>query len=169
VTELFSDVGARRGRQIGLVARRMWIGLFALIAIGALAGLIGQRPSRSEASSPAVRMTVQAPEIVRGGVFFESRVDIRALAPIEHPRLVFDEGWLVGMQVNSVEPAAESESSRDGRLVLSYGGLETGDVLRVHLQFEVNPTNVGKRSYGLELGDAERRLARIDRTIRVLP
>jgi hypothetical protein len=143
--------------------------LFALIAIGALAGLIGQRWSRWEASSPDARMTLQAPTVVRGGIFFESRVDIRALGPIEHPRLVLDDGWLVGMQVNSIEPAAESESSRDGRLVLSYGALETGDVLRVHLQFEVNPTNVGKRSYGLELDDAERRLARIDRKIRVMP
>ena len=169
MTELFSDVGKRRGARIGLYVRRVWIGVFALIAIGALAGLIGQRPSGSEASSPAARMTLKAPDIVRGGIFFESRIDIRALAPIEHPRLVFDDGWLVGMQVNSVEPAAESESSRDGRLVLSYGALETGDVLRVHLQFEVNPTNVGTRPYGLELDDAERRLVRIDRSIRVLP
>jgi hypothetical protein len=169
VPELFSEVGERRGRQLGLVARRAWIGLFALIALAALAGLIGQRPSRSEAASPAARMTLEAPEVVRGGIFFESRIDIRALAAIEHPRLVFDDGWLVGMQVNSIEPAAESESSRDGRLVLSYGALEPGDVLRVHMQFEVNPTNVGVRPYGLELDDAERRVLRIDRTIRVLP
>ena len=47
------------------------------------------------------------------------------------------------MQVNSIEPAAESESSRDGRLVLSYGALQPGDLPRIWLQFEVSPTNVG--------------------------
>jgi hypothetical protein len=143
--------------------------LFAAVSLAALVGLIGQSESTSAASTPSVRMTLSAPEQVRGGLFFQSRVDIRALAPIEHPRLVLDEGWIEGMQVNSIEPAAESESSRDGRLVLSYGALEPGDVLRVWLQFEVNPTNVGKRSYALELDDEDRLLARIPRTLRVLP
>jgi len=83
--------------------------------------------------------------------------------------LVLADGWFEGMQVNSIEPAAESESSRDGKLVLSYGALEPGDLLRIWLQFEVNPTNVGKRSYTVELDDEERLLARIPRTIRVLP
>ena len=54
------------------------------------------------------------------------------------------DGWVEGMQVNSIEPAAESETSRDGRVVLSYGDLEAGDVLRIWLQFEVDPTNVGQ-------------------------
>jgi hypothetical protein len=41
--------------------------------------------------------------------------------------------------------------------------------LRVWLQFEVNPTNVGRRSLALELDDAETPVARIERDIRVLP
>ena len=49
------------------------------------------------------------------------------------------------------------------------GGLEAGDLLRIWLQFEVDPTNVGKRSYSFELDDEDRLLARIPRTIRVLP
>jgi hypothetical protein len=106
---------------------------------------------------------------VRGGIFFQARVEVRAVRAIEHPRLVLDEGWVEGMQVNSIEPAAESESSRGGRIVLSYGELAAGDVLRVWLQFEVDPTNVGRRPYGIELDDAEQPLARIERTIRVLP
>jgi hypothetical protein len=170
MTELFQDVARdNRGMVVGLAARRVILTLFALISLAALVGFIGQRPSTSAASSSSVRMTLSAPETVRGGLFFQSRIDIRALAPIEHPRLVFADGWVEGLQVNSIEPAAESESSRDGRLVLSYGALERGDVLRVWLQFEVNPTNVGKRSYAVELDDAEQRLARIPRTIRVLP
>jgi hypothetical protein len=114
-------------------------------------------------------MRLAAPEIVRGGLFFQSRVEIRALTAIEHPRLVLDDGWVEGMQVNSIEPSPESETSRDGRVVLSYGGLEPGDLLRVWLQFEVDPTSVGKRPYGIELDDETRPLARVDRTIRVLP
>jgi hypothetical protein len=170
MSELFTGVEDHPGgRRIGLAARRAWIGLFALISLAALAGFIGQRPAHSEAMAPEARTTLQAPEVVRGGLFFQARIDIRALQDIEHPRLVFDTGWLEGMQVNSIEPAADSESSRDGRLVLSYGTLAPGDLLRIYLQFEVNPTNVGERSYGFELDDQERRIARIDRQIRVLP
>jgi hypothetical protein len=167
VTELFTDVG--RGTIAGLWVRRAIVTVFALISLAALAGFIGQRATTSNAASPSVRMTLSAPETVRGGIFFQSRVDIQALAPIEHPRLVFDEGWVEGLQVNSIEPAAESESSRDGRLVLSYGALKPGDRLRIWLQFEVNPTNVGKRSYTLELDDEDRLLVRVPRTLRVLP
>ena len=158
-----------RGQLVGLWARRAVMTVFALISLAALTGFFGQQPSDSVAASPTVRMRLSSPETVRGGIFFQSRIDVRALAPIEHPRLVLDTGWVEGMQVNSIEPAAESETSRDGLLVLSYGKLAAGDVLRVWLQFEVDPTNTGTRPYGLELDDEDRPLARVDRTLRVLP
>jgi hypothetical protein len=170
MTELFSRIPAEhRGGLVGLVGRRAVMTVFALIAAAALWGFTGQRASDSVAAGPAARMRLSAPETVRGGLFFQSRVEIRALTAIDHPRLVLDEGWVEGMQVNSIEPAPESESSRDGRVVLSYGGLKPGDRLRVWMQFEVDPTSVGDRSYGLELDDEDRPLARIDRRIRVLP
>ena len=53
--------------------------------------------------------------------------------------------------------------------MLSYGALEPGDVLRVWLQFQVEPTTVGTRDYSVELDDEDRPLVRIPRTIRVLP
>jgi len=170
VTELFADVAPDgRGGTIGIAARRVLMASFALISLAALIGFFGQRSTTSAAVTPSVRMTLDAPETVRGGIFFQALVNIRALTPVEHPRLVLDEGWLEGLQVNSIEPAAESESSRDGRLVLSYGALEPGDLLRIYFQFEVDPTNVGERSFTLELDDEERLLARIPRTLRVLP
>ena len=55
---------------------------------------------------------------------------------------MLDDGWLEGMQISSIEPQPTSESSRDGRVVLSYGRLRAGQRLVV---------------------------ARIDRTITVLP
>jgi hypothetical protein len=82
---------------------------------------------------------------------------------------VLDPGVLVGMQVNSIEPAAASETSRDGRVELSYDAVEAGELLRIWMQFEVNPTNAGTRRYGIEVDDATRRIARVQRTLRVLP
>jgi hypothetical protein len=62
-----------------------------------------------------------------------------------------------------------SESSRNGRLVLSYDTLKPGDVLKVWLQFEVDPNYTGKRRYGIEIDDQTRRLARVRHQLRVWP
>ena len=158
-----------RGQRAGLMARRVVLTLFAAVALLALWGAFGQRASSSTATGPAAILRLAAPSTVRGGIFFQARIDVTAKRTIGQPRLVFDGGWLEGLQVNSIEPAAESESSRDGRLVLSYGALKAGERLRVYLQFEVNPTNVGRRSFGFELDDGTARIARIDRDLTVLP
>ena len=143
--------------------------LLAVIPLLALLDVFGQRPTSTTAAAPRARMELSAPDAVRGGLFFQSRIEIHALDRIAHPRLVLDEGWLEGMQVNSIEPAPGDEESRDGRLVLSYTTLEPGDVLKVWLQFEVNPTSVGRRAYGLALDDDQRPVARIAHTLNVFP
>jgi hypothetical protein len=112
---------------------------------------------------------VTSPTAVRGGLFFQSRVEIRARRAIAHPRLVLEEGWIEGMQVNSIEPNPVGEASRDGRLVLSYDAIDAGERLVVWFEFEVNPTNTGHRSYGLELDDADTRIATVARDITVFP
>ncbi len=170
VTELFAELGDdERGQAIGLAVRRAVMTLFAAIAVLGLWGLFGQRASESSATGAAAAMRLTAPATVRGGLFFQARLDIRARQAIEHPRIVLDEGWVEGLQANSIEPAAESESSRDGRVVLSYGAVEAGASLVVWLQFEVNPTNVGRRSFAVELDDSETPIARVDRDLTVLP
>lgn len=172
MTQLFSDLAADpepRRPSAGLWARRAIIAVFATVSVLGLAGVFGQRSSRSEASAPAASLRLTAPKAARGGLFFQSRIEIGAKRAIAQPRLVLDDGWVEGMQVNSIEPAPVAESSRDGRLVLSYDRIEAGERLVVWLQFEVNPTNVGHRDYGLELDDARAPLATVHRRIRIFP
>jgi hypothetical protein len=114
-------------------------------------------------------LRLSSPSSVRGGLFFQSRVDVRALRTIEHPRLVLDDGWVEGMQVNSISPSAVGEAARDGRIVLSYNRLDAGERLVVWLQFQVNPTALGSRTYDVELDDETTPLVRINRRITVLP
>ena len=152
-----------------LWVRRIWLLLFAAFALAALLNVFGQQPTESSASSPAARMTLSAPEVVRGGLLFQARLEIRADQTIQEPRLVLDEGWFEGMQFNSMEPAASSESPRDGKVVFSYDTLEAGDLMRIWVQFEANPPMVGRRSFAVELDDGTEPVARIDRDITVLP
>jgi hypothetical protein len=169
VGELFTSVPRDHGERRGAIARRAVTTVLAAVTLLALLDVFGQKPTTSAAANARVRMKLTAPDAVRGGLYFESRIEIHALDRIAHPRLVFDEGWLEGMQVNSIEPAPGDEESRDGRLTLSYTTLEAGDVLKVWLQFQVNPTNVGARSYGLEVDDDMQPVARISRRLRVMP
>jgi len=169
VSELFTGIDADRGERTGLIVRRVTLSLLAVIPLLALLDFFGQKPLSSQAANPRVRMTLSAPETLRGGLLFQSRIEIHALDRIAHPRLVLDEGWMEGMQVNSIEPAAGDEESRDGRVTLSYTTLEAGDVLKVWLQFEAAPTTVGPRSWGLELDDDLQPVAHIARQLTVLP
>ena len=94
---------------------------------------------------------------------------MRARRDLPHPRLVLEQGWFEGLQVNSTHPTPVSEASRQGRVVLSYPKLDAGDLLRVWVQFQVNPTNPGSRAFDVELDDAELPVAHISRTLTSLP
>jgi hypothetical protein len=172
MTELFRQVAERpesRALTRGLWGRRVTMTLFVAIVVLALAGFVGQRGSTTHAQGPAATLSVGAPEVVRGGLFFQARIEVVAHAAIEHPRLIFARGWVEGMQVNSVEPGPVGESSRDGLLVMSYDKLAPGDKLAIWVQFQVDPTEPGHRDFSLALDDAEQPLARVSRTLTILP
>ena len=85
------------------------------------------------------------------------------------PQLVFDRGWWESMSENSLEPNPSNESTRNGRVVLSYDKLSAGQTLIAWLYFQVNPTNVGRRSQNVWLYDGQRRLATVRRTMTIWP
>ena len=174
MTELFRDLheaGEPRALGRGLWERRGVMVVLTAVPVLALIGFVGQRTSRSSAAGPAATLSIVAPRVLRGGLLFEARVQIDATRTVQHPRLVLDRGWFEGMQVSSITPNPDSQSARgDGRTVLSFANpLAAGSHTTIWMQFQVNPTNVGHRTDGLELDDAQQRVARIDRTITVLP
>ena len=170
MTGFFADidpdaVGVRSGPWI----RRTVLAVLAVIPLLALLGVFGQPPVGTTFVAPAATLHVSAPRTVRGGIFFQARIDVRARRDLPRPRLVLDQGWFEGLQVNSTEPAPVTEATRQGRVVLSYDKLDAGDFLRVWVQFEVNPTNVGSHPFDVELDDAELPVAHVSRTLTSLP
>jgi len=155
--------------------RRPWerygfVLLLAAVVVAALADVFGQSPTTSTASAGAATLEVQAPERLRGGLYFQVRLTIRARRAVERPTLVLDRGWFEQMSVNSIvpEPAGE-RSAADGRVVLEYGRIAAGATFVGYVYFQVNPTNVGKRRADVELLDGSRLLATVHRTIVVFP
>ena len=98
-----------------------------------------------------------------------SRFTIRAEEEIEDATLVLDPGWLEGMTLNTLVPSPVGEASRNGRIALELGRIPAGEKHLFFLQFQVNPTNIGRRSQDVELYDGETRLLHIDRTVTIYP
>jgi hypothetical protein len=158
-----------RTERVELVFRRAFFGVLTLLGVLALLNVFGQRPTTTIAGSPAAELEVFAPSALRGGIYYEGRFTIRAREAIENATLVFDGGWTEQLQINTIEPSPVGESSRDGRLALDFGHLAAGRKLVVFLQYQVNPTNVGRRSQDVELHDGETFLAEADRTLTIFP
>ena len=152
-----------------LLARWVVLGLLAAVALVALLGLVGQTTRESGASAEAAELEVSAPNHVRGGLFFQGRFTVDARDPVENATLVLAPGWLENLSINTIEPAPIEEASRDGDLTLSFGPLDPGERLVVYMQFQVNPTNVGRRSADVGLYDGDTEILTVDRTLTVFP
>src|ERR1700755_1062713 len=115
----------------GLWARRAGVTLLLAFVVLALTGFFGQQGSTHAATGDKATLRLGVPDAVRGGLLFQAKVEIAARQDLEHPRLLLGQGWSEGMQMNTIEPGAQSESSRDGRLVLSYDKLAAGDTMTI--------------------------------------
>jgi hypothetical protein len=165
------DVGRHRDVSLRgeLLARRLVLGLIAALAVVALLGIFGQSAQESTAAAEQASLEVSAPTRIRGGLFFQGRFTVDARQPLEDATLVLGPGWLENMHINTIEPAPAEEASRDGDLALSFGPLGEGEQLVVYLQFQVNPTNVGRRDADVSLFDGDTLVATDDRTLTVYP
>ena len=174
MSDAFTDylpTGDPERAEIGraLWTRRVVMCLLAVLPVIALVGLIGQRQSTSALSAPAATFRLTAPKTVRGGIFYQARVQVIARQDLKFPSLVLDDGWVEGMQVNSITPQPPNENPLNGKVQLGYGELPADHQLHVWFEFEVNPTTVGRHSFGITLLNGNQPVARIQRTIRVLP
>ena len=157
------------GRGSGPIVRRVLVALLAGILVLGLLNLFGQRVDASTAESSGARLEVSAPTKVRGGIFFQALFRIQAVEEIQNAALVLDSDWLEDITLNTVAPSPVGEASRDGRIALELGRIPAGDEHRLYLQFQVNPTALGRRSQDVDLYDGDELLLSLDRDAIVWP
>ena len=155
--------------RVELAARWLLVGLLTLVAALALLNLFGQSPSHSLGTGEAATLEVSAPDRLRGGLFYEGEFTIHAVEEIEAATLLLDRGWVESMHINSYTPEPVGFAYRNGMLALDYGHVAAGDTLVARLEFQVNPTNVGRRPQGVQLHDEDEPLAAVERTVIVFP
>jgi hypothetical protein len=149
--------------------RRALLCCIAVLPLLALLNVFGQHPTTTSVSSAAASMNVTAPDRLRSGLIFQVRVQVTARRDIKEMEIVFDKGWWESMSVNSLVPEPSEESSEEGKVVLTYGKLAAGQQHVNWIYFQVNPTNVAKRTENVELRDGSTPLLRIHRAITIFP
>jgi hypothetical protein len=140
----------------------------AAVALG-LANAFGQRPETLTARSAKADLELLAPAHLRGGLLYQARFTILAHEKLAHAVLRLTPGWAESQTINTIAPSPVAQTSRDGDLLFTLGSVPKGQHYTLYLDFQVNPTNVGRRAADVVLYDGNARLLSIDRTITVFP
>ena len=164
----------KRDRDLSGRGQEIWIrrGLFSLlplVCVLALLNVFGQHPATLRTSVSAATLKVYAPARLRGGLLYVARFRVTAHTELKRAALVLSPGWLEGMEINSIEPSPVNEASVDGNLRLELGHIAAGGSYLLFIQFQVVPTNVGRRSAPVTLFDGDRKLVQLERTVTIFP
>jgi hypothetical protein len=157
------------GRTNHVWARRAIVALLvAFLVLGAF-NVFGQRPAGTTVDAPAASLELYAPTKLRGGLLWQARFTITAHRDVKNAVLQLSPGWQEGMQMNTIEPSPLGQASRDGDMLFTLGHVPAGRKFRLFMQFQVNPTNVGRRTADVTLYDGGTQLVHISRKLTVYP
>jgi hypothetical protein len=157
------DAHHRRANPASLIL----IGLFLLLACLGLMG--GQSHPNRSVENAAARLTVASPDVLRNGMFFETRLLIEPRQPIKEVVLAVSPDLWRDITINSAIPAADKEEYADGMIRMSFGPAQPGKPIAIKFDGQVNPPLVGRSQGEVVLYDGDRRLLALPWTLRVLP
>lgn len=164
----------KRHRDFEGIGRTVWIRrvlllLLAAVSVLALFNVFGQRPHTVRADGAGASLDLYAPTRLRGGLLYMARFTVTARRDLKEARLVLDPGWAESITINTIEPSPVGEASDDGRLSFDLGHVPAGQEFRLYMDFQVNPTGVGRRDQGVELRDGDTTLATLSRSVFIFP
>jgi len=135
------DLEGRLWRWSDRVRQGITLLLVVFVAL-ALLNVFGQRTTTSSATSPAATLRVETPSALRGGLIFQTRVDVVAARDIARPVITLSGGWFDGITLNSVQPGPASQTSGHGGATFQYAPLRAGQTLTIWFEWSTNPTMV---------------------------
>jgi hypothetical protein len=151
-------------------ARQLITALLVLFVVLAAGNAFGQRPSSHTSVSPAATLRVSTPAHLRGGLIFQTRVDITAHRDIAIPTVMLSGGWFDGMTLNSVQPGPAKQASAGQGATFSYPPLAAGRTMTVWFEWSVNPTNLAwQRPTLTDISDGGTTLVAQRSTVTVFP
>jgi hypothetical protein len=156
--------------DISFVRRWLPLGVLGAVLGLSLTGMLGGLPNPVIArSSSAAELAMKAPQVLRNGEFFEIRLTVEARETIARPVVAVSASYFRDLTINSQIPAPSEEGFADGFFTFEFSPLQTGDMLEIKIDGQVNPPLVGVNRGLVELRDDERVLTRLEPALRVLP
>ena len=119
------------------------LAVFGAVIALSLFGVLGhERDWRAEANG--VSLEVHAPETIRNGEFFETRISVASEGRhIDELVIGIDQALWEDITVNTMIPAATDEESVDGAFRFTFAELEPGTAFLLKFDLQVNPDIVG--------------------------
>lgn len=148
-----------------------WGGVVLLGAVMLLAlfGVFGSESTLS-AAGEGVQLTVEGPERIRSGEYFEMMFTIETEREIRDAVLSVDADLWHDLTINTMLPTPTEEGFEDGSFDFHYGALPPGTRLLVKVDGQVNPDYPpGPNQGAIDITDGPSTLASVDYTITVLP
>lgn len=152
-----------------------WAGWLPMLVLGAvivvaLFGLLGGGLSAVRAAdSPAARLTINTPLVMRQGVLFETRILAEPRRPIRDLQIGITPALWRDFTINTLDPEPSDETYKDGLFRLSYGAAEPGRPFEIKVDGQINPSLPTTNRGEIVLFDGETRLVAVPMRIRVLP
>ncbi len=138
--------GDLTGRTAEVWIRRILLTLLAAFVMAGLLSVFGQTERVSTViAANGTSLALTAPERLRGGTIFQTKVAVKASETIEDPQLVLSAGFLDGITLNTVEPTPVNERSAGDQLILRYPRILEGTTITAWFEHQVNPTTTGSR------------------------
>jgi hypothetical protein len=158
-----------RGRGRHALYRRLGLAVLGVVVVAALLNVFGQESTTTFAGGRKATLSVDAPARLRGGLIFQARFEIQAKQLLASPKLVLSPGWLDATTLNTVAPTPLSENSGAAGLSMAFEELPAGHSLIVWTDWQVNPTDVGRRGEDVTLFDGSTPIVTAHRTVTVFP
>lgn len=149
--------------------RRAVLLVFVGLSAAGLANVFGQHTHVTSGDSSAAKLSVDAPQAARGGLIYQAKFTVDAHRDLAKPTLVLAPGWFDGLTINTVEPDAVTWGQRNGRNTLALPAIAAGDHFVLRLQYQVNPTVIGRHRQEVVLEDAGQPLVRLERSETIFP
>lgn len=142
--------------------------LGGIVAFG-LSGLAGGPDRRDEQRTADATLVVDGPAVIRNGEYDEMVVTMQAHRPIANLALEIDAAYWRDLTINTMIPAPDAESLDDGVMRFEFGPLDAGSATSFKLDAQVNPHRFGPSQGDFKLMDGDREIARLSRSLTVLP
>ncbi|MDM0045975.1 hypothetical protein QTH91_15915 [Variovorax dokdonensis] len=142
--------------------------LLAVVGLGASGWLGKPWPERSHATG-AVDLSVAMPTVVSTGDLYEALIEVHANTDISRLQIEVDPHLWTETTINSMVPAADSETFKDGRIRFGFDALAQGEALIFKVDAQINPRFFGRLAGDIRVLDDGRLIAASRRELRVMP